>query len=220
MKKIAIVSMVLFLMFFGLTMTVSPVQAQEATNNSNTTVTEDYWAFLALVIFLAILLSILVLGMLVYMVFVFRESKGSLRKKIKNQFRLEVTWALLAFVLVAFLFFSSQPIIEKVYTIPDDDYEVVMVYGQRYSWTFIRENGTYTSNVVYLNAGELYVFNISSYDVVHSFFVYDLSFKVDAIPGQYNYIWIQIDEPGIYEVHCAEFCGPDHYKMDAQIIVS
>ncbi|MFX0064278.1 MAG: cytochrome c oxidase subunit II [Candidatus Hermodarchaeota archaeon] len=218
MKKVAII--LLFLMFFGLVMTISPVQAQEANNYSNTNLTEDYWAFIIITIFLSILLSILVIGMLVYMVIVFRESKGSLRKKIKNEFRLEVTWALLAFVLVAFLFFTSLPIIDKVYTVPEGDYEVVMVYGQTYSWTFVRENGTSTSNVVYLNAGELYIFNITSYDVVHSFFVYDLSFKVDAIPGQYNFIWVQIDEPGTYEVHCAEFCGPDHYRMDAQIIVS
>ncbi|MFX0091735.1 MAG: cytochrome c oxidase subunit II transmembrane domain-containing protein [Candidatus Hodarchaeota archaeon] len=200
-------------------MKIFPVQAQ-TNQGHNSPITGDILNLLLIAVLIAVLLSILVLGMLVYMVLVFRESKGSLRKKIKNEFRLEVTWAFLAFIIVVFLFFASVPVIDKIYSVPAGDHEVVMIYGQQYNWTFVRENGITTWDVVYLNVSEIYIFNFTSYDVVHSFYCYELSFKVDVIPGEYTFIWVQINNPGIYEVHCAEFCGPGHYSMDAKIVVS
>ena len=55
--------------------------------------------------------------------------------------------------------------------------------------------------------------NITSGDVAHSFFVYDLAIKVDAIPGQMNVRYFKITDPGTYIVTCAEYCGVNHYTM-------
>lgn len=50
-------------------------------------------------------------------------------------------------------------------------------------------------------------------DVQHSFWVPDLGFKKDAIPGFINEAWVEIEKPGIYRGRCAELCGYRHGYM-------
>lgn len=55
-------------------------------------------------------------------------------------------------------------------------------------------------------------------DVIHSWWVPDLSVKKDAIPGFINENWARIDEPGTYRGKCAELCGRDHGFMPIVVI--
>jgi cytochrome c oxidase subunit II len=50
-------------------------------------------------------------------------------------------------------------------------------------------------------------------DVIHAWWVPDLGWKQDAIPGYINEAWTKIDEPGTYRGQCAELCGKDHGFM-------
>ena len=56
-------------------------------------------------------------------------------------------------------------------------------------------------------------FLITGGDVIHSWWVPDLGWKIDAIPGIVNAAWAKIDKPGIYRGQCAELCGQDHGYM-------
>jgi len=50
-------------------------------------------------------------------------------------------------------------------------------------------------------------------DVIHSWWVPALGWKMDAIPGIANSAWTNIKEPGVYRGQCAELCGQDHGFM-------
>jgi cytochrome c oxidase subunit 2 len=50
-------------------------------------------------------------------------------------------------------------------------------------------------------------------DVIHSWWVPDLGWKKDAIPGFISENWTLIEKPGIYRGQCAELCGRDHGFM-------
>ena len=50
-------------------------------------------------------------------------------------------------------------------------------------------------------------------DVIHAWWVPDLGWKRDAIPGFINDNWTYIEEPGVYRGQCAELCGKDHAYM-------
>ena len=70
-----------------------------------------------------------------------------------------------------------------------------------------------------LDAGLNYKFIVTSKgNFIHSFFVPDLRFKIDAIPGQNNTIVISISDPGIYDTLCAEYCGSGHSFMTESTI--
>jgi heme/copper-type cytochrome/quinol oxidase subunit 2 len=54
---------------------------------------------------------------------------------------------------------------------------------------------------------------VSSIDVLHSFSVNDLGFKIDAVPGRLNQILTYISRPGVYYGQCSELCGTNHAFM-------
>lgn len=56
-------------------------------------------------------------------------------------------------------------------------------------------------------------FMITAGDVIHAWWVPELGFKTDAIPGVVNAAWAKIEKPGIYRGQCAELCGQDHGFM-------
>jgi cytochrome c oxidase subunit 2 len=56
-------------------------------------------------------------------------------------------------------------------------------------------------------------FVITGDDVIHSWWVPELGWKQDAIPGIINDNWTEIHEPGVYRGQCAELCGQDHGFM-------
>ncbi|MGN6281024.1 cytochrome c oxidase subunit II [Frateuria sp.] len=56
-------------------------------------------------------------------------------------------------------------------------------------------------------------FVITAGDVIHSWWVPALGWKIDAIPGIVNAAWTNIKVPGTYRGQCAELCGQDHGFM-------
>jgi cytochrome c oxidase subunit 2 len=56
-------------------------------------------------------------------------------------------------------------------------------------------------------------FVITADDVIHAWWVPQLGWKQDAIPGIINSAWTEIPTPGTYRGQCAELCGRDHGFM-------
>ena len=50
-------------------------------------------------------------------------------------------------------------------------------------------------------------------DVIHAWWVPDLGWKRDAVPGFINESWAYIEEEGVFRGQCAELCGRDHGFM-------
>jgi cytochrome c oxidase subunit II len=61
-------------------------------------------------------------------------------------------------------------------------------------------------------------FAITGGDVIHSWWVPALGWKVDAIPGIVNAAWTNIKEPGTYRGQCALLCGQDHGFMPIVVV--
>lgn len=61
--------------------------------------------------------------------------------------------------------------------------------------------------------------DITSKDVIHSFFIPVLRIKQDAIPGMRIPIWFEAGQTGNYEIECAQLCGNNHYSMRALMVV-
>ncbi|NND43775.1 MAG: cytochrome c oxidase subunit II [Xanthomonadales bacterium] len=64
-----------------------------------------------------------------------------------------------------------------------------------------------------LPVGRKIKFLITADDVLHAWWVPDLGWKRDAIPGFINEAWTYIETPGTYRGQCAELCGKDHGFM-------
>ena len=70
-----------------------------------------------------------------------------------------------------------------------------------------------TANEIHIPAGQPVRIELTSQDVIHSFWVPRLGGKMDVIPGVQNVTWIQADKPGVFRGECGEFCGLQHARM-------
>ena len=70
-----------------------------------------------------------------------------------------------------------------------------------------------TVNQLYIPMGQPVVVQLSSKDVIHSFFLPNFRIKMDAVPGLVTSLYFQATKPGTYDIACAEHCGFGHYRM-------
>jgi cytochrome c oxidase subunit II len=90
----------------------------------------------------------------------------------------------------------------------------VQVIAQQWKFTYRypQFGGFETTNLV-LPVGQWVEFHVTSLDVIHSFWAYQLGVKADANPGVDNVAYTKINQTGSITVRCAELCGLWHGAM-------
>lgn len=101
-----------------------------------------------------------------------------------------------------------------------DDAELsIEVTGHQFWWEFRYPDGDIsTAGELHIPAGRPVALELTSSDVIHSFWVPELAGKLDAFPEDVNVLVIEADEPGRYRGKCAEFCGLHHASMDLVVV--
>jgi cytochrome c oxidase subunit 2 len=106
--------------------------------------------------------------------------------------------------------------------------EVVHVTGKQFNWefTYPGPDGKFGTaddqtieNELHVPVGKVVRFELTSNDVIHSFFIPTLRLKQDAMPGRKIQGWFEAVQPGTYEIGCAELCGFGHYSMHGVLTV-
>jgi cytochrome c oxidase subunit 2 len=95
---------------------------------------------------------------------------------------------------------------------------IVEVIGHQF-WFEARypDAGVVTANEIHIPTGTNVELQLTSADVIHSFWVPNLHGKLDMNPGEVNSLHIDAREAGTYRGFCTEFCGIQHAGM--QLIV-
>jgi cytochrome c oxidase subunit 2 len=60
---------------------------------------------------------------------------------------------------------------------------------------------------------------LSSMDVIHSFGLYEMRVKQDAVPGMQIPVWFIPNRLGEYEITCSQLCGLGHFRMRGFVTV-
>jgi len=131
---------------------------------------------------------------------------------------LEISTIVGATAILFYIGFISLPVLYAFQTIPDEPDMVVEVIARQWVWEFRYSDGSVSDRLT-VKAGDVVKLKLTSEDVIHSFFVKELFFKVDVIPGKVVEIWMQPDVPGEYWIQCAEFCGKFHGSMRTRLVV-
>jgi cytochrome c oxidase subunit II len=74
-------------------------------------------------------------------------------------------------------------------------------------------------NLLNLPVDRPVVVHLSSKDVIHSFGVYELRIKQDAVPGMEIPVWFVPTRPGQYDIACSQLCGLGHYRMRGVVTI-
>lgn len=95
----------------------------------------------------------------------------------------------------------------------------IQVIGHRW-WFEIRYPASHvtTANELHVPVGRPVTLQLTSADVIHSFWVPQIQQKTDMIPGRINSTWFQVSKAGVYRGECAEFCGIEHGLMDFEVV--
>ena len=93
--------------------------------------------------------------------------------------------------------------------------QLVRVTGVQFAWAIDAPQPLVTNRPV--------AFIARSRDVAHGFGVYNpsgvLIFQAQVVPDHDQKIVHTFTEPGLYTVHCLEFCGAGHHKMTSTFVV-
>jgi len=90
----------------------------------------------------------------------------------------------------------------------------VQVIGQQWAWTYrYPQFGGFETTQLMLPVGEPVQFNVTSLDVIHSFWAYTLGVKADANPGLNDVAYTTPYHTGYFQVRCDELCGIWHGSM-------
>jgi len=93
----------------------------------------------------------------------------------------------------------------------------VQVIGQQWRFTYrYPQFGGFESPDLYLPVGVPVQFNVTSLDVIHDFWAYQLGVKADANPGVNNVAYTTPKNVGAFTVRCDELCGLWHGAMTNQ----
>jgi cytochrome c oxidase subunit II len=167
---------------------------------------------------LATIVFVLVEGLLIYSSLRFRRrAPVALHEppQIHGNTRLEVMWAAVPALILIGLFGITLTRLGELTQLPTDPNTLrIGVTGRQFSWEFAYgTSGVKTTNDLRIPVGQPLIFDVTSVDVIHSFWVPKLYGKIDANPGRVNRITFKARQEGTFRGVCAELCGAGHGGM-------
>ncbi len=181
-------------------------------------------------------ISLLVLFLLLFVIMKFRRGANPVPSKTSHNTLIEIIWTAIPVLILVVIAVPSIILLRDQYEAPPKDALTVKVTGYQWYWGYTYpDNGDFevisnmmpeeeakakgfpshleVDNRMVVPAGEWIRVQTIGADVIHSFAVPSLWYKLDAVPGRLNEKKMFIEEPGIYYGQCSELCGARHGYM-------
>jgi cytochrome c oxidase subunit II len=168
------------------------------------------------IFWIAMVVLVAVGGLIVYAALRFRRRDDREPAQVHGNPRLEILWTAIPVVIVGFLFIRTTLRMDYVRNGPAPQ-QVIQVTGIQWAWSFKYPNGKTSFTTLTIPAGQVIRLQVTSKDVLHSFWVPRLGGQIYAKPGFQNSGWIEASQPGSYFGQCNELCGRDHWAMALQV---
>jgi cytochrome c oxidase subunit II len=175
----------------------------------------------------AFAVGFLVWGLILWAANRYKTKHAKMPRQNRYNLPMEIFYTIAPFIIIAVLFYYTVLAQNAVLETEQDPDVTVDVVGQKWSWTFnykAADNPAVGQDVwaagtinqtpdLYLPVGKLVQFNLSSPDVIHSFWVPSFYSKLDVIPGRHNHFQMRPTTEGDFAGRCAELCGTYHSAM-------
>ena len=179
----------------------------------------------------ALLTGAVVWGLIIYSSFKFRRRRDDeIPVQTRYNLPIEILYTVAPVIMVLVLFFftvqTQNDVLAAASETGGEADHTVEVVGQQWSWTFnYVEEDAVDGDTVYtvgtpaemptlvLPVDESVQVNLSSPDVIHSFWVPAFLFKMDVVPGRDNSFEFTPTREGTFAGKCAELCGVYHSRM-------
>jgi cytochrome c oxidase subunit 2 len=159
---------------------------------------------------------------LIYSIIRFRERPGMANpRQIHGNLTIEIVWTVIpALILFIVLGFTIKYLF-AVSAAPTSGRTVnVEVVGHQWWWEFYYPDyNITTADSLYAPVNTNIHVTLFSNNVIHSFWVPQLTGKTDVIPGHNNEKYFLANKPGTYIGECTEYCGVQHGHMDFNVVI-
>jgi cytochrome c oxidase subunit 2 len=185
--------------------------------------------FTAILIITGIALVLVEVGLVTFVIR-YRGRPGRKAFYTHGSTRAEVIWtAIPAVTMVALGLISNHywVLIKDKKSVPPNAYRLG-VHAKQFEWQVTypgpdEKLGTTDDftvrNQLHVIVNQPTAVELTSEDVIHSFFVPEWRLKQDAVPGMQITAWFEATKTGEFELGCAELCGMGHYRMRARVFV-
>ncbi|MFB9801284.1 cytochrome c oxidase subunit II [Streptomonospora salina] len=181
----------------------------------------------------AFAVGILVWGLIIWSIIFHRKRSEQLPPQVRYNMPIEALYTVLPIVIIAVLFYFTARDQTALMSTEEEADTYVEVVAFQWSWQFNYLDESYADSdgdpqtrfsaagtpeqrpTLVLREGDVVHFDLTSPDVIHSFWIPAFAFKMDVIPGQDNEFQVKVEEgtAGTYAGRCAELCGVDHARM-------
>jgi cytochrome c oxidase subunit 2 len=195
----------------------------------------------------AVAVGVVVWGLIIWAVIFHRKRSDQVPRQVRYNLPIEMLYTVLPFVMVGVLFFYTARDENSIDKLSAHPAVVVNVTGFQWSWSFqypqyqvksaaalcaapdVCEYGQQWDGQLGAGSNESKMplleipehetvrFNLTSVDVIHSFWVVPFAFKRDVVPGHPNHFEVTATSTGVSIGRCSELCGLYHSRMLFQV---
>ena len=181
-----------------------------------------------LIFAMGVVVFVFVQFLIVYTAMRFKRNRSQTQRpnQVHGHRTLEITWTVIPAIVLLIIAVPTISTIYSTYAAADDTDQalVVEVYGKQWWWEFhypgmgpVDADGNasalITANEVRIPEGKKVVFKLYSNNVIHSFWVPEMTGRMDVIPGHERRLSFTPNASGTYYGECTEFCGTAHAWM-------
>ncbi len=201
-----------------------------------------YWFTSAILLPIIVATSLLVLGLLLWVIVRFRRAANPVASKTSHNTLIEIIWTGVPVLILAIVAVPSIRLLAQQYEPAGEDALTIKVTGYQWYWGYEYPDqgiGEYVSKMLTKDeattSGEPYQLAVdnrmvvpvgrqvklivTAADVIHSFAVPSFWTKMDAVPGRANEVTFTPEKVGVFYGQCSELCGVDHGYMPIAVEV-
>jgi cytochrome c oxidase subunit II len=204
--------------------------------------------FSAYTLYFIVPITILVMGLLAVCMFRFSRKANPVASKTSHNSVIEAVWTLVPIFILILIAVPSFDLLNRQLAPEEEPAMTVKATGSQWYWGYeYQDESELSFDSIMLQEDEFAEYGksdravyprllavdnelvvpvntmvrvlVTGADVVHSFTVPSLGFKMDAVPGRLNETWFKAEREGIFYGQCSELCGRDHAFMPIAIRV-
>jgi cytochrome c oxidase subunit 2 len=213
-----------------------------------TSLSREVYRLHMIILGVCVAIGVVVFGAMFWSILHHRKSKGHKAAHFHESTVVEILWTLIPFAILVVLAVPATKALINIESTGNADLTIkVTGYQWKWGYEYLDEDLTFFStlaaksnearrvnsgvdpstvenylldvdNPLVVPVGKKIRFLTTGNDVIHAWWVPDLGWKRDAIPGFINESWAKIDTPGTYRGQCAELCGKDHGFMPIVLV--
>ncbi|MEX0951777.1 MAG: cytochrome c oxidase subunit II [Gammaproteobacteria bacterium] len=213
-----------------------------------TPLSRDIYDLHMLILWICVAIALIVFGIMFWSIYHHRKSRGAVAAQFHHSTKAEIAWTIIPVIILVAMALPATKVLIAMESTGDSDMTIkVTGYQWKWNYDYIGEGVSFFSTITreHNEARQLYSgadvraldnylldvdnpvvvpinkkirFLTTASDVIHSWWVPDLGWKRDAIPGFINESWAVVEEPGVYRGQCAELCGRDHAFMPIVLV--